>query len=202
MPTFLRTQACPLRLEPGLCLPALLAEVEGVSPGCLRAGSCPLLPDLLGVAQARSWGPRSRWEAPTGGQKHNLAFPSSPGSVGHLSPRLPCPVLHRPPPSLRLRTLPHRGHTAGSSLARTWGQNPLAVHLMIFLHVVLQKSHPAEDLWEPSALPSFQKGKGPPLPCRSGGILSDVSLKCSDYLDISNIYCGCPRNPSHRFFRA
>lgn len=98
-----------------------------------------------------------------------------------------------PHPACRVRTLPHRGHTAGSSPARTWGQNPLGVHLVTFLHVVLQKSHPAEDLWEPSALPSFQKGKGPPRPCRSGGILSDVSLKCSDRLDIPSAYCACTR---------
>lgn len=100
VPTFLRTQACPLWLEPGLCLPALLAEVESISPGCLGAGSCPLLPDLLGVAQARSRGPRSRREAPTGGRKHDLASPSSPEPTGHHSPRLLRPVLHRPPPSL------------------------------------------------------------------------------------------------------
>lgn len=204
VPTFLRTQACPLRLEPepGLCLPALLVQVEGISPGCLGAGSCPRLPDLLGVAQARSRGPGSRWEAPTGGRKHDLASPSSPGPTGHLSPRLPRPVLHRPPPSLPREDAASHGTHSRFKSSQDLGAESSGCPPSDFSARCATKIPPRGGPLGTLCPAFFQKGKGPPLPCRSGGILSDVSLKCSDRLDISSAYCGCTRNPSHRFFRA
>lgn len=141
--------------EPGLCLLALVVEAEGTVQAASGLAPSPHCQACWGRLRhaARARGPGGR----------HLASAASPGPADRLSPRLPRPVLWRP----LLMTAASRSIYSGFKPSKDLGQTPLAARLVISPHVVLQKPHPAEDLWEPAPLPSLQAGKGPSLPCRS-----------------------------------